>query len=206
VFDGIVSWCAARLELGMFTATYLAEQFAKGVSYARYVAGGTEEQRRRWGQVYDLAGLTEEQRKLVAGFAREMKVLVVSGIWCGDCVQQCPLIERIAEGNAARMAVRYLERDANRELVERIRINQGDRVPVALFMAEDFEFCSMMGDRTLRRYRALAVKQLGAACPIAISPPDRDEMAATLGDWLDEFERVQLMLRLSARLRSKYGD
>ena len=29
------------------------------------------------------------------------------------------------------------------------------------FLAEDFELCSQFGDRTLHRYRALAVKQLG---------------------------------------------
>jgi hypothetical protein len=29
---------------------------------------------------------------------------------------------------------------------------------------------------------------------------------ATLADWLDEVERVQLMLRLTPRLREKYKD
>ena len=70
-------------------------------------------------------------------------------------------------------------------------------MPVAIFMAEDFELCGVYGDRTINRYRALAKKQLGPSCPIGVVPPDRDEMAATLKDWLDEFERVQLMLRLS---------
>lgn len=36
--------------------------------------------------------------------------------------------------------------------------------------------------------------------------PDGDELAACLVDWLDEIERVQLMLRLSMRLRQWYGD
>jgi hypothetical protein len=31
-------------------------------------------------------------------------------------------------------------------------------------------------------------------------------MAATLQEWLNEFERIQLMLRISPRLRQKYGD
>ena len=53
---------------------------------------------------------------------------------------------------------------------------------------------------------ALARKQLGAACPISLGAPDQDELLATLQDWLDEFERVQLMLRLSARLRKLHGD
>ena len=85
-------------------------------------------------------------------------------------------------------------------------INGGDRVPVTLFLAEDFEFCSAFGDRSLSRYRALARKQLGAACPTGIGGPDTDELTATLQDWLDEFERIQLMLRISPRLRQKHGD
>jgi hypothetical protein len=31
-------------------------------------------------------------------------------------------------------------------------------------------------------------------------------LAAVTQDWLDEFERVQLLLRLSSRLRQKHGD
>jgi hypothetical protein len=75
-----------------------------------------------------------------------------------------------------------------------------------LFLAEDHELCSVFGDRPLNRYRALAARQLGASCPTGIVLPGTDETAATLQDWLNEFERVQLMLRLSARLRQKHND
>jgi hypothetical protein len=188
------------------TPHFLSQKFAAALPYSQYVLTGTEEQQRRWKQVYDLAKLIDDQKQLTGGFVREMKVLIVSGIWCGDCVQQCPLQQRIAEGNASRIDLRILDRDQHRDLAEKVRVNAGDRVPVAIFMAEDFELCSVFGDRTINRYRALAKKQLGASCPIGIVPPDRDEMAATLKDWLDEFERVQLMLRLSARLRMKHMD
>jgi len=142
----------------------------------------------------------------VAGFTRDINILIVSGIWCGDCVQQCPLLQRIAEGNPNHIHVRLVDRDAQKDLSQQVRINAGDRVPVALFLAEDFELCSLLGDRTIHRYRALAAKQLGPSCPIAIAPPDQSELAATLNDWLTEFERVHLMLRLSPRLRQKHGD
>ena len=33
-----------------------------------------------------------------------------------------------------------------------------------------------------------------------------DKFAAALQDWLNEFERVQLLLLLSARLRQKHND
>jgi len=75
-----------------------------------------------------------------------------------------------------------------------------------IFMAEDFEPVSILGDRTLTRYRALAAKQLGAACPLPGAPIPQDELNATLQDWLDEVERVHILLRLSGRLREKHGD
>ncbi len=187
-------------------ASFLAEKFTAALPYDRYVRTGNEEQQRRWHQVYTAAQATEPQKQLVAGFVRDMKVLIVSGIWCGDCVQQCPLLQRIAEANPARIELRLLDRDEHRDLMEKVRINAGDRVPVALFLAEDHELCSVFGDRTLGRYRALAARQLGPSCPTGIVPPGADELAATLQDWLNEFERVQLMLRLSSRLRQKHND
>ncbi|MFL5244230.1 MAG: thioredoxin family protein [Gemmataceae bacterium] len=187
-------------------ASYLAEKFAAALPYERYVATGKEDQQKRWQQVYAAAQLTPAQKDLVAGFPRDMKVLIVSGVWCGDCVQQCPLLQKIAEGNPAHIDLRLLDRDEHRDLIERLRINAGDRVPVVLFLAEDFELCGVYGDRTLTRYRALAAKHLAAACPLPIAVPDRDELSATLQDWLDEFERIQLMLLLSTRLRQKHGE
>lgn len=158
-----------------------------------------------WRAIYDQVSLTDEQKTLIGGFVREMPVLISSGIWCGDCVQQLPLVERIAEANPV-IKVRYLDRDEHTDLAEQIKICGGMRVPVAIFMAEDFEPVSIFGDRTLTRYRALAAKQLGASCPLPGAPVPQEELDATLQDWLDEFERVHLLLRLSGRLREKHGD
>jgi hypothetical protein len=135
-----------------------------------------------------------------------MRVLVSSGVWCGDCVQQCPLLQHIADANPEKIRLRFLDRDQHMDLAERITVNAGTRVPVAIFMAEDFEPVSVYGDRTITRYRALARKQLGASCPIPGAPIDEDELAGTLEDWLNEFERVHLILRLSTRLRQKHND
>jgi thiol-disulfide isomerase/thioredoxin len=187
-------------------ASYLGQKFAAALPYDRYVRTGKEDQQKRWQQVYAAAQLTPAQTQLVSSFKRDMKVLIISGIWCGDCVQQCPLLQKIAEANPAHIDLRLLDRDEHRDLIEQLRINAGDRVPVVLFLAEDFEFCGVYGDRTLTRYRALAAKHLAAACPLPIAAPERDELSATLQDWLNEFERLQLMLILSTRLRQKHGE
>ncbi len=182
------------------------EQFSSALRYEQYLGGGTEEQRRRWTQVYDIAHLETAQLQLVSSFTREMRILVHSGIWCGDCVEQCPLLQRIAEANPAKIDLRFLEREVHTELSEDLRINGGSRVPVVRFFSEDGLWCATAGDRTLNRYRALALKRLGPSCPTGILPPEKSEVEATLADWLNEVERVQLMLRLAPRLREKYQD
>ncbi len=190
----------------MFDPDFLRRQFQAAKTYAGHVATGTEPQQAAWRDVYERARLTDAQRRLVEGFVREMHVLVLSGVWCGDCAQQCPLIARIAEANTDKIHLRFADRDELSELSDRVQICGGKRVPVAIFAAEDFAFCSLLGDRTLSRYRALAARQLGPACPLPGAPVPDDELAATLTDWLAEFERVQLMLRTSPRLRRIHGD
>jgi thiol-disulfide isomerase/thioredoxin len=158
-----------------------------------------------WRAIHEQVRLTPQQRRLVEGFTRDIKVLFVSGIWCGDCVQQGPLIQRIAEAGPT-LDLRFVDRDEHLDLAEQIKINAGLRIPVAILMAEDFEPVSIFGDRSLVRYRALAEKQLAGACPLPGAPVPENELQATLQDWLDEVERVHLILRLSARLRQKHGD
>src|SRR5258705_13222341 len=102
----------------MLPASFLSEKFAAALPYDRYVLTGTEEQQRRWRQVYELARLSPSAAELVKGFGREMKALVVSGIWCGDCVQQGPLLQRVADANLGRIDLRLVDRDPHRGLAE----------------------------------------------------------------------------------------
>ncbi len=158
-----------------------------------------------WTHHLDAARVDPGHRTMLAGFTRRMNVLVLTGAWCGDCAVQCPMLGAIGEACPA-ADVRFLEQADHADLAARLRINAGTRVPTVVWCAEDFEFCSLMGDRTLARYRAMAARQLGAVCPLPGAAVPADEAAATLAGWVDEFERVQLMLRLSPRLRQAHGD
>ena len=158
-----------------------------------------------WKRLYDETLLKPAQRELLAGFVRRMPVLCISGIWCGDCARQGPLLARIAEASP-QIPLHFIEREEVPSIAELVRINDGERVPVVLFLAEDFHPVSVEGDRTLSRYRSLARQHLGAACPLPGATVPADERETVLQEWLDEFERVQLLLRLSTRLRSLHGD
>jgi thiol-disulfide isomerase/thioredoxin len=134
-----------------------------------------------------------------------MNVLCLAGAWCGDCINQCPIFQRIAEATD-QIALRFLDRDEHADVQAELSLCGGNRVPVLVFLSEDFTECGRYGDRTLAKYRDMAATLLGPACPTGIGAPDPNSLAAVTSDWLNEFERVQLMLRLSARLRERHGD
>ena len=72
---------------------------------------------------------------------------------------------------------------------------------MVVFFTEDGQEVARRGDRTLAKYRSLVANLSGAACPTGLG---RDPLLdAVTQEWLDEFERVQWILRLSGRLRQK---
>jgi len=181
-------------------------KFDRGLPYRAFLEHhGTEEQRRRWETVREQVQLTEAQKGLLRSFAREMHVLVLAGAWCGDCVNECPIFDRIASEND-RIQIRYFDRDEHPDLADGLSICGGKRVPVVVFLSEDGYECGRYGDRTLSRYRQLVGKLTGAACPSGLVAPERTDLESVVQEWLNEFERIQHMLRTSSRLRQIHGD
>ena len=148
---------------------------------------------------------TDDQKRRIGQFTRRMVVLCHSGIWCGDCVRQGPMLQRIAEASD-HIDLRFAERVDDSALTDELRILGAMRVPVAVFLTEDFLEASRVGDRMLVTYRRKAAKELGPACDVGILPPPDEELAVEMDEWVDHFERAQWMLRLSPMLRARYGD
>jgi hypothetical protein len=183
-----------------------AAAFTAALPYPQFLERhATPEQRSRWDGFHDRVALSAAQRSLLAGFTRRMPVLVLAGAWCGDCVNQCPIFAHFASASPA-IDLRLLDRDALPDIAAHLKVCGGQRVPVAAFLSEDFTPVLFYGDRTLSAYRAAAAAQLGSSCASGAVPPPPDAIAAVVADWLDQFERVQLILRLSGRLREKHKD
>jgi thiol-disulfide isomerase/thioredoxin len=188
------------------TAEAWAAAFAAALPYLDYLdRHATPEQRARWDASHARVAVTADQERLLAGFVRRMPVLVLSGAWCGDCVNQCPIFARFAAAAPA-IDLRFLDRDARPDIAAHLKVCGGQRVPVAAFFSEDFTPVLFYGDRTLSAYRAAAAAEFGTACATGIVPPAPAAAAAVVTDWLDQFERVQLILRLSGRLRQLHGE
>lgn len=181
-------------------------KFESGFSYHQFLEEyGSDTDKMKWKSVHELVNLSDDQRNLLSGFGRQMNVLVMAGAWCGDCVSQLPILDHF-EKLTDKISIRYVDRDADAELADELKICGGSRVPQLVIMSEDFLPVSRDGDRTLSRYREMAKQQFGAGCPTGLGLGDDPVFAAVVQDWLDIFERAQLIMRLSPSLRKRHGD
>lgn len=103
--------------------------FEKALSFKEYVETGTETEQTKWNGFGDLVSLSDSQQEVASSFVRKMNVLVLSGIWCGDCSRQGPMLQSIAEASDV-IDLRFVESQNNPELQEELRINGATKVPV----------------------------------------------------------------------------
>ena len=181
--------------------------FNQSLPYQKFLDEfATGDQRVKWDAVHSKIQLSKEQKTLLEGFVRRMPVIVLCGTWCGDCVNQCPIFEHFDSVSDA-LDVRFLDRDACPDIAAHLKVCGGQRVPTVVFLSEDWYPVLVYGDKTLSAYRSASGEQMvGSSCSTGLVSPASDATAAVVSDWLDQFERVQLILRLSGRLRQVHGD
>ncbi|RMG40662.1 MAG: thiol reductase thioredoxin [Candidatus Dadabacteria bacterium] len=184
---------------------FFRSYFEKGLSYPDYVSGAEEKHQKRWNSVKEALSLSSELKQKIDNFDRQMNVIVLSGIWCGDCARQGPMLRTIEEATD-KITFRYLDNRENPELQDELRILGAARVPVVLAMSEDFFEIARFGDRTLSAYRRKAESELGPACDAGLVIPGQEELNVELAEWVEFFERLELMLRLAPMLRKRYND
>jgi len=181
------------------------DAFAQALTYSDYVATGSPAQQEKWNAYRQKFSLTDQQRVRAEGFTRQLHVLVLSGIWCGDCARQCPMLDTIAEASPM-LQVRFIDNQTNPQLRDELRIHGAARVPVVVSLSEDFFEVGRSLDRQLAAYRRKARTELGDACDAGIIAPPSEDLAEELSQWFDHFERQELLLRLSPFLRKRHND
>ena len=130
--------------------------FEAAAEYDAYLSASPEQRAQRW---IDMAAkippLTSEQTLRLTGYRRPLRVLLMSSDWCGDCARQGPMIKRVADAGEE-VELRVVDRDANPALRDELRIMGAMRVPVAVFLTEEFFEVGRSSDRTLGHYKRVA--------------------------------------------------
>ena len=184
---------------------FWSAEFSKALPYRAYLEASPPNNRAKWEEMESRITVPDAQKEIIRSFSRKMPVLCYSGVWCGDCVRQGPILQKIAALNN-NIDLRFAERVDDSPLANELRINGAMKVPVVVFLSEDFFELGRFGDRLLTVYRRMARTQLGPACETGLIAPPANELEAELVEWVDVFWRMHLILRLSPLLRERYGD
>ena len=151
---------------GDIRSDFWKRSFDEAVEYDRYLAASPSEKAARWTQLArQLPALTDDERRRVEGYPPLLKLLLVSGVWCGDCVRQGPMLKQIVDACRGSIELRVIDRDASPPLRDEVRILGAKRVPVAVALSLEFFEVGRFGDRMLTTYRRKALTELGPACP-----------------------------------------
>jgi hypothetical protein len=181
-------------------STFWKKAYETALEYEKYLDQAPSVLAQRW---RDKAGaippLGDTQRQRLKGYHRSLHVLMVCGAWCGDCMRQGPIIKRIVDGCDDGVTLRMMDRDANPQVRDELRILGAMRVPVVVFLTEDFFEVGRFGDQMLSTYRNMAANALGRNAL-------KDDSTSEMSEWLDIFERMLIMTRLSPFLRQRHGD
>lgn len=187
-------------------AGFWREHFDLAQPYEDYLGASEADKAQRWRDMEEiLPAPGAEYRERLGSIARRLNILMYSGVWCGDCVRQGPMLRRITEA-CADAHLRIIDRDASEALKDELRILGAMRVPIVVFLTEEFMEIGRFGDRLLTVYRAKAQREMGATCDTGLVAPPLEQLLAEQAEWVDVFERMLLMARLSPPLREKHGD
>lgn len=179
--------------------------FEQAAEYEEFLEKEDQSHADKWREPMSrLPDLTPEQVERLKGYSRELNVLVYGGIWCGDCVRQGSMLKKIADAIGPQVRLRIIDRAASEELQDELRILGALRVPVVVFLSEDFWEVGRFGDRLLNIYKAKAAREIGRGPNAGVISPKA--LAAEMSEWVDKFERIMIMLRLSPPLRWRHGD
>ncbi|MHA2406984.1 MAG: thioredoxin family protein [Candidatus Ranarchaeia archaeon] len=173
--------------------------------YEEYLVDPNNSHVQRWMEsAKRMPKLSKSQIERLQGYDRKLNVLMYSGIWCGDCVRQGPLLKKLVDTCGKKVNLKIIERDISEELQDELRILGALRVPVIVFLTEDFWEIQRFGERTLSVYKSKMAREIGRGNNDGIlSPKARDR---ELSEWVDIFERVLIMTRLSPPLRRRHKD
>ncbi len=172
--------------------------------YQEYLEAGDQMHRDKWNAVHESFSIGSGTVSLLSGLGRPLRVFVLSGIWCGDCVRQGPVLKKITDSIPGG-EIRFIDNRSNPDIQDELRICGAMRVPVAVFLTEDFFELGRIGDRLLGCYRKKLEHETGAVCSTGLAVPE-DILKEDIKEWSEIAERMLIMYKLSPFYREKYGD
>jgi Thioredoxin len=186
----------SKIERRVDLMTVTHERFVQGMTYAAYKAQMTRN-RERLEENERAVRLEPADLAYFKGLQRPLRVLVLVEDWCGDVINNLPVLARMAEESAT-LDLRIFLRDQNLDLIDQY-LNQGlhRSIPVFAFFDEDMRPIGHWIERPARIAELMAELRRGlwagdpafarpASCPrprACASPPPSPSSGSPIAIW-----------------------
>lgn len=171
------------------------ERFEQGLTYEGFKARMTRNQE-RFADTERAVDLAEDDVAVFRRLPRPLNVLVLAEDWCGDVVDNLPVLGRLAE-SSGKLNVRVFLRDENLDLMEQyLKQGQFRSIPVFVFFDEQFNELGHFTERPESVTSARAAKRAA----IYAAHPEFGAPDAPVAN-LPEEARVRLTEALQASRR-----
>jgi len=123
----------------------LSRNWNMGLSFRAYL-DYSQKNVERMRDVYERTAVEDHLRDAIKGLGPEIRLLVLSGDWCGDCVANVPPIARLADLNL-KIQYRILDRDRHDDLMQEFLTNGARSVPKVVVASGDMAKVATWGAR-----------------------------------------------------------
>lgn len=147
--------------------TVTRERFEQGMTYEAYKAQMTRN-RERLEENERTVQLAPDDVAFFEGLPQTLNVLVLAEDWCGDVVNNLPVLARLAEASG-KLNLRVFLRDQNLDIMDQyLKDGQFRSIPVFVFFDEELRQLGYM----IERPASISVKQGAALAELFATAPE----------------------------------
>jgi hypothetical protein len=177
------------------------ERFEQGMTYDEFKAQMTRNQERFASNERSLV-LDPADIDVFKRLPRSLDVLVLAEDWCGDVVDNLPILGRLA-AESGKLNLRIFLRDQHPDLMDNY-LNRGEFRSIPVFVFFDDEFREI--GRFVERPASVSARRASQRAALSAQHPDLGDPTTPVGQ-LPEEARVRLMeLLASVRAQTKPLD
>jgi hypothetical protein len=168
------------------------ERFEQGMTYDDFKAQMTRNQERFTTNERDLQ-LDPADVEAFTRLPRALNVLVLAEDWCGDVIDNLPILGRLA-AESGKLTLRIFLRDQHLDLMDNY-LNRGEfrSIPVFVFFDDDFREIG----KFIERPESVTTRRASQRRDLSAQHPELGDPTTPVGQ-LPEEARVQLMELLAA--------
>jgi hypothetical protein len=169
------------------------ERFEQGMTYDEFKAQMTRNQERFAANEQNLT-LSPEDVAAFKKLAQPLHVLVLAEDWCGDVIDNLPILGRLAQ-ESGKLDVRVFLRDQNADLMDQY-LNQGQYRSIPVFVFFDDAFREI--GRFIERPASVSARRAELRRQISAEHPDLGSPETPIAQLAEE-PRAKLMQLMAGR-------